>query len=108
MREFGYHRPETITELKEQLSQPGARLIAGGTDILPQMRQGKFSADVLVDTSGIDSLRFIEDQGKEIIIGALTTHQEIVNSPLLKNVNPALVESAKSVGSIQTRNRGTL
>jgi carbon-monoxide dehydrogenase medium subunit len=108
MREFGYHRPATITELKEQLSQPGARLIAGGTDILPQMRQGKFSAPVLVDTSGIDSLRFIEDRGNEIHIGALTTHQEIVNSPLLTNVNPALVAGAKSVGCVQTRNRGTL
>jgi carbon-monoxide dehydrogenase medium subunit len=108
MREFGYHRPVTITELKEKLSQPGARLIAGGTDILPQMRQGKFSAPVLIDTSGIDSLRFIEDRGNEIIIGALTTHQEIADSPLLMNVNPALVTGAKSVGCVQTRNRGTL
>jgi carbon-monoxide dehydrogenase medium subunit len=108
MKEFGFHRPVTITELKEQLNQPGARILAGGTDILPQMHQGKFSASILVDTSGIEELRFIKDQGHEIILGALTTHQEIVESPLLKNVNPALVDAAESIGCVQTRNRGTI
>jgi len=107
-KEFGFNRPMTITELKEQLGQPGARILAGGTDILPQMHQGRFSASILVDTSGIDSLRFIEDQGQEIFLGSLTTHQEIVDSPLLRNVNPALVDAALSIGCVQTRNRGTI
>lgn len=108
MKDFGFHRPVTITDLKEQLNQPGARILAGGTDILPQMQQGKFTASVLVDTSGIEELRFIEDLGQEITLGALTTHQEIADSPLLKNVSPALVDAALSIGCVQTRNRGTL
>ncbi|MCJ7733841.1 MAG: FAD binding domain-containing protein, partial [Anaerolineales bacterium] len=90
MREFDYLRPVTITELKENLSQPGARILAGGTDIVPKMRQGKFSAPILVDTSGVKAMRFIEDQGHEIVLGALTTHQEMADSPLLRNINPAL------------------
>jgi CO/xanthine dehydrogenase FAD-binding subunit len=108
MQEFSYHRPVTITELKGHLSQPGARFLAGGTDIIPKMRQGKFSAPVLVDSSGIKSLHFIEDQGAEIVLGALATHQEIADSPLLSNVNPALTSAARSIGCIQTRCRGTL
>jgi CO/xanthine dehydrogenase FAD-binding subunit len=108
MQEFGYHRPRTISELKEHLSHSGARVLAGGTDIIPKMRQGKFSAPILIDTSGIDSLHFIEDLGKEIVLGALVTHQEIVDSPLLFNVNPALVTATETIGCVQTRSRGTL
>jgi len=108
MQEFNYHRPVTITELKEQISIPGARILAGGTDIVPRMRQGKFSAPILVDTSGVKAMRFIEDQGSEIVLGALTTHQEAADSPLLQNINPALVTAAESIGCQQTRCRGTL
>lgn len=108
MQEFGYHRPRTISELKEHLSQSGARVLAGGTDIIPKMRQGKLSAPILIDTSGIDSLHFIEDLGNEIVLGALITHQEIVDSPLLSNVNPGLIKATESIGCVQTRSRGTL
>ena len=108
MQEFAYYRPRTISELKEHLSQSGARVLAGGTDIIPKMRQGKFSAPILIDTSGIDSLHFIEDLGNEIVLGALITHQEIVDSPLLSNVNPGLIKATESIGCVQTRSRGTL
>ena len=108
MQDFGFYRPTTLTELKQDLSQPGARLLAGGTDIIPKLRQGSFSARVLVDSSAIKSLSFIEDEGSEIIVGALATHQQIADSVLLKNVNPALSEAARSIGCVQTRNRGTL
>ncbi len=108
MQGFDYLRPETISELKKDLSNPGARVLAGGTDIVPKMRQGVFSALVLVDASRVVSLDFIEDQGKEVVIGALTTHQKLADSALIKNVNPALTAAAESVGCIQTRCRGTL
>ena len=105
MQEFNYYRPHTISELKENLSQPGAKILAGGTDIVPRMRQGKFSAPIVVDTSGVKVMRFIEDQGNEIVLGALTTHQEVSDSALLKNINPALVTAAESIGCEQTRCR---
>jgi len=108
MQGFDYLRPETISELKKDLSNPGARVLAGGTDIVPKMRQGVFSASVLVDASRVITLDFIEDQGKEVVIGALTTHQKLTDSALIKNVNPALTAAAESVGCIQTRCRGTL
>ena len=108
MKEFDYLRPETISELKRDLSSPGARILAGGTDIVPKMRDGQFSADVLVDPSRVSSLRFIEDHGNKIIMGSLTTHQELAESTVLRNVNPALAQAAETIGCVQTRNRGTL
>ena len=108
MQEFNYQRPSKIKELKANLSQPGARILAGGTDIVPKMRQGKFSAPILIDTSSIDAMHFIEDRGSEIVIGSLTTHQELTESTLLQNINPALVTAAGSIGCKQTRGRGTV
>ena len=108
MKEFDYLRPETISELKRDLSSPGARILAGGTDIVPKMRDGQFSAEVLVDPSRVDSLRFIEDHGNKIILGSLTTHQELAESTVLRNINPALAQAAETIGCVQTRNRGTL
>jgi CO/xanthine dehydrogenase FAD-binding subunit len=108
MHEFDYLQPETITELKQDLSLPGAKILAGGTDIVPKMRQGLFSAKILVDPSRVESLHYIEDQGNKIIIGSLVTHQELVESILVRNVNPALARAAETIGCIQTRNRGTL
>lgn len=108
MQEFAYHRPVTVAELKEKLSLPGARLLAGGTDIIPRMHLGKFTAPVLVDTSGIKSLRSIEEQGQQVVLGALTTHQDLADSDLIRRLNPALAAAAASIGCIQTRCRGTL
>ncbi len=108
MKDLKYFRPMTITELKEQINQPGAQILAGGTEIVPQMRQGKFQVSILIDTSGVNAMRFIEDQGSDIILGALTTHQEVADSALLKNVNPALVTAAHNISCRHTRIRGTL
>lgn len=108
MKDFDYYRPKTLPELKENLSQPGAQVLAGGTDIIPKMRQRKFNPPILVDTSGILDLEFIEDQGERVVIGSLTTHQQLAHSQLIKEVNPALQAAAESIGCIQTRCRGTL
>ncbi len=108
MQEFDYFRPKTLPELKENLSQPGALILAGGTDIIPKMRKHKFAPTILVDTSGIPDLEFIEDQKDEVVIGSLTTHQQIARSPLIASVNPALQAASESIGCIQTRCRGTL
>jgi len=108
MREFDYVRPQNLDELTVALRQKGSRIIAGGTDIIPQIRRNLLSASFLIDVSGIEALRFIEEESGWIKIGAMTTHQEIMNAPVLQKHNPALVAAAASVGCDQTRNRGTL
>ena len=108
MQEFDFIRPNSLGELVDVLDETGGRILAGGTDVIPRMRHDLFSAAVLVDASTISELSFIEEVDGQITIGALTTHQEIVNSALLGSANPALVAAAASVGSNATRNRGTL
>src|SRR3990172_5235000 len=107
-QEFDFLSPASLRELVAALDETGGRIVGGGTDVIPKMRRDLFSTSCLVDASHIAELRFIEQTDDEISIGALTTHQEIVDSPLLQAVNPALVAAAASVGCGQTRHRGTL
>ncbi len=108
MQDFDFIRPKTLSELTGVLAETGGCILAGGTDIIPKMRRSQFTATTLVDISQLNELRFIREQDGRILIGALTTHQEIGNSALLAEVNPALVAAALTVGCEQTRNRGTL
>ena len=108
MQEFDFIKPNSLGEVVNALEETGGKILAGGTDIIPRMRNNLFSASVLVDASNIFDLSFIEEVDDQIAIGALTTHQEIVNSQLLQSANPALVAAAESIGCRQTRNRGTL
>ena len=108
MQEFDFIRPNSLGELVDVLDETDGRILAGGTDVIPRMRHDLFPAAVLVDASNLSELNFTEEVDDQIAIGALTTHQEIVNSALLGTANPALVAAAASVGSNATRNRGTL
>lgn len=108
MQEFEFLRPKTLSELLEVLANTGGSILAGGTDVIPKMRRSQFPTSTLVDVTQVAELNFIREQGGRIHIGALTTHQEIAESTLLAEVNPALVVAARSVGCEQTRNRGTL
>jgi CO/xanthine dehydrogenase FAD-binding subunit len=108
MQEFDFLRPDSLGELVKTLDETGGRVVAGGTDIIPRMRRDLFPVSVLVDASNVAELGFIEENDDQITIGALTTHQEIMDSALLRAANPALVAAAASVGCNQTRHRGTL
>ena len=108
MQDFDFYMPQTLKELASIMKEKDGQIVAGGTDVIPGMRRGLFSTECLVDASYIDDLRFIEDQGTRMVIGALTTHQEIVESPVLQETIPSLVEAASTIGCHQTRHRGTL
>jgi len=108
MQEFEFHSPRTLDELLQTLADPGGRLIAGGTDVVPHMRDGRFQAGRLVDLGRQEGLRFIEAHDGTVRIGSLTTYAHMIDSPLLRAEATALVQAAAAVGSIQTRQRGTL
>ncbi len=85
-----------------------ARIVAGGTDLSVAMRNGQNEVTTLVDVSRIPSLQKIEEQGDEIWIGAAVSYARIIESPLLREKTPLLVQAAQEVGSVQIRNLGTL
>ena len=101
--------PKSRAELSQMLAEPSARILAGGTDILPGMRKNAITKPfTLIDMSQLNELSYIREREGQIEIGALTTHSKIISSPLLLEHAPSLVEGCASIGSTQTRNRGTL
>ena len=108
MQEFEFYSPRTLEEVCQALADPGAHLIAGGTDVIPQMRDGRFRARRLIDLTRQPDLRSIEEHNGRVHIGALTTYAQMMASSLLQSEAPALVQASSVVGSVQTRHRGTL
>lgn len=87
---------------------PGARPLAGGTDLLVRMKEDLERPEVLVSLADLEELRGIREVDGEIVIGAAVSHEELSRSRLLRRLAPVLAEGAADVGSIQIRHRGTL
>lgn len=108
MQEFELHSPKTLTEAYDFLEKEGGKVIAGGTDVIPQLANGRFRTNLLIDISYLSELSFIQQKSDLIHIGGLTNYSLMINSVLLHSSAPLLVEAAGSIGAIQTQNRGTL
>lgn len=111
IKEFEYFEPSTLSEAISLLAQykGKAEILAGGTDLLIQMKQRDLTPEYLIDIKNISELDYIkhnEDEGLKI--GALVTHSSIVNSAIIKEKFDLLIEASLAVGSVQTRNRGTV
>ncbi|MCZ7568340.1 MAG: FAD binding domain-containing protein [Ardenticatenaceae bacterium] len=106
-----YHLPESVEAALIDLSryEGNARVIAGGTDLLLELQQGrKPPGAALVDITRIPELREIRQHGDLITVGAAVTHTEIVASTLLAQRATCLVESCGVIGGPQVRNVATL
>jgi len=91
------------------IDNPGAKLIAGGTDILIKLKQGKKEYSKLVDIHDLDVLNYIRfDDEKNILIGSGVVFSQIIQSDIIRNIIPMLCEAAESVGGPQIRNIATL
>lgn len=108
MQTFNFESPSTLEAVCRRLAERQGRLIAGGTDVIPQMQTGRFQADYLIDLSRLAELSYIRSENGTVHIGALTNYIKLINSPLLQTEAPLLVEAARRVGAVQTRHRGTL
>ncbi|MFQ6058651.1 MAG: FAD binding domain-containing protein [Anaerolineae bacterium] len=108
MHPFDLYIPKTVEEALELLAATGGRPIAGGTDLIVFMQEGKIRPQVLIDLSRLDELRYIQEEDGLIRIGPLTTHAELARSPLLRERGEVLAQAAAVVGAPQIRNRGTI
>ncbi|MDE3176758.1 MAG: xanthine dehydrogenase family protein subunit M, partial [Pseudomonadota bacterium] len=110
MMNFAYHRPRTLAEASRLLLDHGeASLFAGGTDLFVELREGLRQCRHAIDLKAIaelDGLSFDEVRG--LSIGALATARDIETSPIIAAHYPDLAAAARSLGSIQVRNRATL
>ncbi len=107
---FEYHRPATVAEAVALLGKLGddAKLLAGGHSLLPMMKLRFAEPANLIDLNRIPELRGIREEGGKVVIGAMTTENELIASPLLQQKVPLLVEAAKQIADPQVRNRGTI
>jgi carbon-monoxide dehydrogenase medium subunit len=106
-----YYTPHTIDEALAVLDEYDgrARIVAGGTDLLVEMRVGQHAPyPALVDVTAIPDLVGITHDGDQIVIGAGVTHSQIERSPILQRYATCLIESCGVVGGPQVRNVATL
>ena len=109
MPNFTYLKPKSLKEAITQLSSKGARIQAGGTDLLGCLRDDIFSAEKLVSIGQLKALHGIgQARDGGLRIGALTTIAEIENNKDIKERYSALAQAASEVGSPQLRNQGTI
>lgn len=87
---------------------PSVRVLAGGTDLLVELKSAAQVPRVLVDISRAADMKAIAVTDRGLSIGAMVTHTQIQRSPLIREMLPALADAAHSIGAVQTRNLGTL
>jgi carbon-monoxide dehydrogenase medium subunit len=104
-----YHRPASVAEAVKLATAHGDdKVLAGGQSTLPAVRLGLEVPTGWIDLAGIAELRGVRETGDTVVIGSMTTHAEVADSPLVRKRIPALADLARGIGDPQVRNRGTL
>ena len=105
-----FYEAESVQDaVRLRLEHPEAQIIAGGTDVLVQMREGKRAGKELISIYGIDSMRGISmDDEENIRIGSLTSFSHITKDPIIQKYINVLGEAVDMVGGPQIRNAGTI
>ena len=108
--DFEYHAPGSLDEAVALLDKYGddAAILAGGTDLIPHMKQRKAEPKHIVNIKRIPELACIDETTEGITIGALAKLRAVELSPLIREKAPLLSEAAGSIGSVQIRNLGTV
>jgi aerobic carbon-monoxide dehydrogenase medium subunit len=107
---FDYTRPATLADAVSALAGGGedAKVIAGGQSLLPLLRLRLSFPDLLVDIGGLGELRGVRDEGDTLWIGALTTHDEVMRDPAIRQHCGLLAQATSTVADPAVRHRGTI
>ncbi len=107
---FQLLRPKTLSDAVGMMSIYGdqVKVVAGGTDLLPSVKQKLFTPPYVLDLRGVGELRGIHETADGVSIGALTTLAAIEHSPIIRRDYSVLYHAVKTVASPVLRNMGTL
>jgi carbon-monoxide dehydrogenase medium subunit len=110
MRHFDYEKVDSLEEAFDAVSpsKGGAVFMAGGTDLLVQIKEGKIQPRRVIDVKGIHELDGLSVSGDELSIGSLTTIRTLETSPATCKEATLLARAAARLGSVQVRNRATI
>lgn len=109
--QFEYVRPQSVAECLKLLDEAGGRaaLLAGGTDLMPNLRQRLVSPQVLISIRDVPGLQGVDLRPDGAIrIGAASTLTQLAEHPIVLNYLPAIAAAVRSVGSRHVRNMATL
>jgi carbon-monoxide dehydrogenase medium subunit len=109
LQEFVYERPKTVADAVAALRAGDARALAGGTDLVPQLREGRRTAARIVDLKHVAAMMAIDvlsDGG--VSIGAAATASTVARHPAIAANYSAVAQSARLIGGVQVQNRASL
>src|SRR4051812_14957057 len=106
---FDYVRPSSIAEAVSAIGAAGedGKILAGGQSLIPVLRLRMSYPTTVVDVGRIPELRGVRDDGDAIVIGAMTTHHDVMRDPLVQQFAPLIAEATETVADRQVRARGT-
>lgn len=107
--QFDYVKATSVDDAVAALQQHGdeAKVLAGGQSLIPLLRLRLAYPGVLVDVSNVEEMRGVRDDGDAIVIGAATTHADVLADKVVQQHAPLVVEATKTVADRQVRHRGT-
>ena len=109
MQAFAWRRPSTLAQAVESLracAEP--KLIAGGMTLIPTLKQNLATPSDLIDLACVPGLSGVTLDGDRLVIGAMTRHADVADSPLVREKASALAMLAAGIGDPCVRRRGTL
>ena len=110
MHPFQYHQPQSLAEAQSLLaaSDVAAHVIAGGSDLLDEIKEGIISPGQVVSLASVPGLTGIVESNAGLDIGAMTTIADVAAHPVIRTAYTALAEAAGGLATPQIRNVGTL
>jgi carbon-monoxide dehydrogenase medium subunit len=106
---FEYVRPASVAQAVSALASAGedGKLLAGGQSLIPVLRLRLSFPSTVIDVGRIDELRGVHDDGDAIVIGAMTTHHDVMHDALVAEHAPLIAQATATVADRQVRHRGT-
>ena len=110
LRRFRLEEPESVAEAAELLGRFGesAKVYAGGTELLLAMKEGLVQYERLINVKKLTGLSDVTSADGALVIGALCTHHQLENSPILRDKLPALTKLEQNVANVRVRQVGTI
>ena len=106
---FAYARPTTLDEALQAVASGGedVKILAGGQSLIPVLRLRLAAPETVVDLTRVAELRGVRDDGDAIVVGAMTTHSDVLSDPLIAQHAPLIAAATETVADRQVRHRGT-
>ncbi|MFE0256824.1 FAD binding domain-containing protein [Streptomyces sp. NPDC059010] len=107
---FDYARPTSVADAVRALAEGGedAKVLAGGQSLLPLLRMRLAFPELLVDVGRVPELRGVREDDGTLVIGAMTTHHQVIHDPLVRRHAGLLAAATATVADPAVRHRGTL